>query len=121
MMRRHASVVVASGFSQKTCLPASTEATTYCSWVGPQEQTITASTSSSAIRSSPVAWTFALASPAATSLADTSLASLTATTSAPDTTSVSLRMWSRPIMPVPMTPTLSVMARLPRSWVCGDQ
>ena len=70
---------------------------------------MTASTLSSATRFSPVAWTTAFTRPAATSLADTSLASFTATTSAPETTSVSRRMWSRPIMPVPMTPTLSVM------------
>ena len=110
MIRRQASVVVANGFSQKTGLPAAIEATTYCSWVGPQEHTITASTFSSAMRSSPVAWTVALGRPAATSLATTSFASVTATTSAPDTTWVSLRMWSRPIMPVPMTPTLSAMS-----------
>ena len=59
------------------------------------------------------------ARPAATSLADTSLASFTATTSAPETTSVSRRMWSRPIMPVPMTPTLSVMRSF--SFVGGGQ
>ena len=58
-------MVVASGFSQKTGLPAAIEATTYSSWVGPQEHTITASTFSSAMRSSPVACTVALGRPAA--------------------------------------------------------
>ena len=44
-MRSQASRVVASGFSQKTCLPASMQASTYSSWVGPHEATTTASTS----------------------------------------------------------------------------
>src|SRR5512141_76744 len=85
MMFLQASVVVASGFSQKTGLPAATAASTYVSWVGPQEQTMTASTLSSAIRSSPEACTVASGSLDATSLATVSLASATATTSAPDT------------------------------------
>ena len=37
MIRRHASWVVASGFSQNTGLPAAIAASTYSSWVGPQE------------------------------------------------------------------------------------
>ena len=70
MIRSHASRVVASGFSQNTCLPAAIEASTYSSWVGPQEQTTTASTSSSSISSCPVACTpWPSGSPAATSLA----------------------------------------------------
>ena len=85
---------------------------------------MTASTRSSAMRSSPVACTVASGSPAATSLATTSLASVTATTSAPETTWVSRRMWSCPIMPVPMTPTRSVMSRSSCCWVwwvdCGQ-
>ena len=44
MIRRQASWVVASGFSQNTGLPASIAASTYSSWVGPQEQTTMAST-----------------------------------------------------------------------------
>ena len=48
-IRRQASWVVASGFSQKTGLPASMAARTNSSWVGPQEVTMTASTSSSRI------------------------------------------------------------------------
>ena len=43
-IRRQASCVVASGFSQNTGLPAAIDARTYCSWVGPHEQTTTAST-----------------------------------------------------------------------------
>src|SRR4051794_18403885 len=109
MMRWQACVVVASGFSQKTGLPAAIDARTNSSWVGPQEQTITASTTSSPIRSSPVACTTAAGSVAATSFAAASRVSVTATTSAPDSTWVSRRMWSRPIIPVPMTPTLSVI------------
>src|SRR6476620_497931 len=109
IMFRQASGVVARGFSQNTGLPATIEATTYSSWVGPQEQTMTASTLSSAIRSAPDRCTVASGRRAATSLATSSLASVTATTSAPDTTSVSRRMWSCPIMPVPITPTRNVM------------
>ena len=48
--------MVASGFSQKTGLPALIAAVTYSSWVGPQEQTSTASTFGSAMTSWPVAW-----------------------------------------------------------------
>jgi hypothetical protein len=49
MMARQARSVVARGFSQKTGLPAAMPASTYSSWVGPQEATRTASTSWSAI------------------------------------------------------------------------
>jgi hypothetical protein len=118
MMREQASSVVASGFSQNTGLPAQREASTYSSCVGPQEQTMTASTLSSAIRSSPEACTVEPVSLDATSLATLSSASVTATTSAPDTTWVSRRMWSRPIIPVPMTPTRSVTVAPSACWCC---
>src|SRR3954454_23896430 len=39
-------------------------------------------------------------------------ASVTAATRAPDSTCVSLRMWSWPIIPTPMTPTLTVTTRV---------
>src|SRR4051794_8593834 len=119
MMFRHASGVVASGFSQNTGLPAAIAATTYASCDGPQEHTRTASTRSSPMRSSPVGCTTASRSRDATSFATCSLASETATTSAPDTTCVSRRMWSWPIMPVPITPTRNVtVTPLPVGW-CG--
>ena len=51
MMLRQACVVVASGFSQNTGLPAAIAASTYSSWVGPHEQTMTASTAGSAMSS----------------------------------------------------------------------
>ena len=107
-MRSHASRVVASGFSQKTCLPAAMHASTYSSWVGPHEATMTASTSSSPMRSCPFSCIRAPASSPATALARLRSTSVTATTRAPDSTWVSRRMWSCPIMPTPMTPTLRV-------------
>ena len=109
MIRRHASWVVASGFSQNTGLPASIAASTYSSWVGPQEQTTIASTLSWAISSWPVAKTLAPGTPAATCCACSAFTSVTATTAAPGSTWVSRRMWSWPIMPTPMMPTLIVM------------
>ena len=50
MTCRHASAVVASGFSHSTGLPAAMHASTNSSCVGSKEATITASTSGSAIR-----------------------------------------------------------------------
>ncbi len=47
--RRHASAVVASGFSHSTGLPAAMQASTNSSWVVSNEATITRSTASSAI------------------------------------------------------------------------
>src|SRR5664279_4514435 len=108
MIRRQASCVVASGFSQKTGLPAATAASTYSSCVGPHEQTSTASTESSLTSSSPVEWTFAFGRPSATFFASSRLTSVTAVTPAPASTVVSRRMWSLPIMPTPITPTLTV-------------
>src|SRR4051794_7299886 len=71
------------------------------------------------MRSSPVGCTTASCSRDTTSFATCSLASDTATTSAPDTTCVSRRMWSWPIMPVPITPTRNVtVTPLPVMW-CG--
>src|SRR3982750_2888414 len=111
-IRSHASLVVPSGFSQKTCLPAAMPARTNSSCVGPHEQTTTASTSGSSMRSWPVLCTVAAASPAATVWARSMSASVTAATRAPDSTWVSLRMWSWPIIPTPMTPTLTVTRRV---------
>src|SRR5882724_6026849 len=85
--RSAASWVVASGFSQKTGLPAAMDASTYCSWVGPQEQTTTASTVGSAITSSPVGRTVAPI-PRPTSAATASSTSVTAVTRTPDSTEV---------------------------------
>src|SRR3954453_4443457 len=85
-MLRQACVDVASGFSQNTGFPAAIDARTYSSWVGPQEQTRTASTPSSSTSACPEGCTVVSGSPAATSLATDSLASATATTLAPDTT-----------------------------------
>src|SRR6478609_11037331 len=110
MIRRHASWVVASGFSQKTGLPASIAASTYSSWVGPQEQTMIASTSSDLINSWPVEYAAAPGTPSATLLASSRLTSVTATTFDPASTVVNRRMWSFPIMPTPMTPTFTVIA-----------
>src|SRR6476661_6048762 len=63
MIRRHAFWLVASGFSQNTGLPAPIAASTYSSWVGPQEQTTIASTLSWAISSWPVANTLGARDP----------------------------------------------------------
>ena len=64
MMLRQASSVVASGFSQKTGLPAAIAARTYASWVGPHEvHDDGVDLVGSAIRSSPVACTVALGQP----------------------------------------------------------
>ena len=108
-MRSHASRVVASGFSQNTCLPAAMEASTYSSCVGPQEATTIASTSGSSISSCPVCSALADGRSAATDLARSKSTSATAEIRAPETTCVIRRMWSCPIMPTPMTPTLRVM------------
>src|SRR6478609_297445 len=116
MMRRHACWVVASGFSQNTGLPASIAASTYSSCVGPQEHTTTASTASSAMRSWPVECARAAGTVSATRLASSRLTSVTALTDAPARTVVSLRMWSLPIIPTPMTPTLTVTCD---SFLCG--
>ena len=59
MIRRQASSVVASGFSQNTGLPAAIAASTYSSCVAPQDATSTASTPPSAMRSWPVGCTVA--------------------------------------------------------------
>src|SRR5688500_16234912 len=107
-IRSQASRVVASGFSQKTCLPAAMLASTNSSWVGPLEHTTTACTSGSSIRSWPVLCSFAPGTPSATVWARSRSASVTAETRAPERTSVSLRMWSWPIIPTPMTPTFTV-------------
>src|ERR1700754_1222210 len=104
-IRAQASSVVASGFSQKTCLPASMQARTYSSCVGPQDVTTTASTSGSAMRSCPLACSAARGRSSATVRARSRSTSVTAATRAPDRTWVSRLMWSCPIMPTPMTPT----------------
>src|SRR5580704_3140979 len=110
MIRRQASLVGASGFSQNTGLPASIAATTCSSWAAPQDATSTASTPASAMRSAAVACTTAPGRPAATCPARAASTSLTATTAPPVRTWEIRRMWSWPIMPVPMTPTLTVTA-----------
>src|SRR3954471_21634320 len=107
-IRSQASRVVASGFSQNTCLPAAMPASTNSSCVGPQDATTTASTSGPLIRSWPVLWTVAPVARSATDCARSMSASVTAATRAPESTCVSLRMWSWPIIPTPMTPTLTV-------------
>ena len=108
-IRSHASRVVASGFSQNTCLPAAMEASTYSSCVGPHEATTIASTSGSSISSCPVCSALAAGRSAATALARSKSTSVTAEMRAPETTWVMRRMWSCPIMPTPMTPTLRVI------------
>src|SRR3954451_25276603 len=111
-MFSHASRVVARCFSQNTCLPAAMLASTNSSWVGPHEATTTASTAGSSIRSWPVLCAFTWLKPSATVWARSMSASVTAATRAPDSTVVSLRMWSWPIIPTPMTPTLTVTRRV---------
>src|SRR5690349_14481027 len=111
-MRRQASWVVASGFSQKTGLPAAIDASTYCSWDGPHEQTTTASTAGSAINSSPLVCRTACGSPSATFLAVSMSTSVTAVTVTHASTVVIHRMWSWPIIPVPMTPTRNTLMAL---------
>jgi hypothetical protein len=91
-IRRQASCVVASGFSQNTGFPASIDASTYSSCVGPHEVTITASTVSSLISSCPVACTAQPGNPSAICCARAGSTSVTATTCAPDSTWVSRRM-----------------------------
>src|SRR6476619_6393438 len=113
MIRRQASCVVANGFSQKTGFPASMAARTYSSWVGPQEQTMIASTSSALISSWPVEYAAAPGTPSATLLASSRLTSVTATTLDPAKTVVNRRMWSFPIMPTPITPTFTVISCSP--------
>ena len=109
--------MVASGFSQKTGLPAAIEASTYCSCVGPQDATTTASTCGSAMTSSPVACTVATPYRSATAAARPESTSVTAMTAASSSTVVSRRTWSSPIRPTPITPTRTVISHLPdRGW-----
>ena len=79
-IRRQASCVVASGFSQNTGLPASMAASTNSSCVGPHEVTSTASTASSPMSSCPVACTVQPVSPSAIDWARAGSTSVTATT-----------------------------------------
>src|SRR3954452_9031637 len=109
MMCRHAAAVVASGFSHSTGLPGSMQASTNASWVASTEATTTRSTSGSAISASGSA----IARPppsAAGASARAASASATAATCAPSTAEVSVRTWSRPIIPAPMTPTPTLIA-----------
>jgi hypothetical protein len=69
---------------------------------------MTASTPGSEMRSCPVSCTYAPGSRATADFARSRSTSVTAVTRAPDNTSVSLRMWSCPIIPAPMTPTFTV-------------
>src|SRR5450631_3047426 len=118
MMRRHAAAVGASGFSQKTGLPASIAAMTDSSWAGPKLVTITASTSSAMISVAPSAKTVAPRG-AATALARSASRSETATTAAPDSTFVMRAMCAWPIPPGPMIPILTVMSALPHGRRCA--
>ena len=111
-MVQQASSVVASGFSQKTGLPARIAAVTNSSWLGPQEHTSTASTSGSSITPWPVACGTAVPRRSATCRARASSASLTAVTRPPASTVDRRRTWSWPIMPTPITPTLTIVSSL---------
>src|SRR6202000_2169075 len=91
--RSQASRVVASGFSQNTGLPAAIAASTYCSWVGPQDATTTASTAGSAITVSPLECTAGTPYCLATASARPESTSVTAVTGAPSTIVVSRRTW----------------------------
>ncbi len=103
-IRRHASGVGASGFSQNTGLPAPIVASTNSSWLGPDEVTSTASTAAEAITSSPLRSGWAPGTDPATSPARAGSASATAVTWAPATARLSRRAWSWPIMPAPTMP-----------------
>src|SRR5450631_4128210 len=118
MMRRHAAAVGASGFSQKTGLPASIAAMTDSAWAGPKLVTITASTSSAMISAAPSAKTVAPRG-SATALARSASRSETATTAAPDSTFVMRAMCAWPIPPGPMIPILTVMSALPHGRRCA--
>ena len=85
-IRSQASRVVASGFSQNTCLPAAIPASTYSSWVGPQEATMIASTPGSEMRSCPVSCTCTPGSRSTADFARSRSTSVTAVTRAPDNT-----------------------------------
>ncbi len=110
-IRRQASWLVASGFSQKTGLPAARQASTYSSWLGPQDATMTASTSGASTSACPSGWTTARGRSATAAAALSGSTSVTATTSAPARTLLSRSTWSRPIIPVPTTPTRTVISR----------
>src|SRR5450631_2662037 len=118
MMRRHAAAVGASGFSQKTGLPASIAAMTDSSWAGPKLVTITASTSSAMISVAPSAKTVAPRG-SATVLARSASRSETATTFPPDSTFVMRAMCAWPIPPGPMIPILTVISALLRCRCAG--
>src|SRR6266508_371988 len=121
--RRQASVSSASGFSQITGLPAAMQARVYSSCVKPGDATITASTSSSPIRSCPSGWTRAPPAASATRFACSTSTSETATTCAFETLVARRWRWYRPMVPVPTTPILSAMASTPcevcRVWSAG--
>ncbi len=110
MILRQSSAVVASGFSQNTGFPAAIAFSTCSAWVGPQDVTSTASTSSAAMSSAPFVNSRAPTGAAASAARAASM-SVTAVTRAPVTVSVRRRMCSLPIQPAPMTPTRTVMIR----------
>ena len=107
MIRRQASCVVASGFSQNTGLPAAIAASTYSSWVGPQEHTIPHQrcrgdqflTGGEHLRPEPRRRPARLLGVHVGDRDDRGSWDHL----------VSRRMWSWPIMPTPMMPTLIVM------------
>src|SRR5215210_3407361 len=110
MTRRHASALVASGFSHRTGLPASMQASTNSSWLGSNEATTTASTAGSAISAWGSAITPAPSASRAAAPARAASTSETAATCAPSTRFVSVRTWSAPIIPAPITPTPMLMS-----------
>src|SRR5450631_4215316 len=118
MMRRHAAAVGASGFSQKTGLPASIAAMTDSSWAGAEArhhhgvdllgtyQRCTVCKDSRPRGS-------------ATALARSTSRSETATTLPPDSTLVMRAMCAWPIPPGPMIPILTVMSALLGGYRCA--
>ena len=83
--------VVGETGQARLAVPAAMAANTYCSWVGPQDATTTASTAGSAITSSPLPRVAGTAYCWATAAARPGSTSVTAVTDAPGTTELSRR------------------------------
>jgi hypothetical protein len=109
--RRHSGSVGASGFSHMTGFPAWMAATARSAWVASAEATTTASTAGSPMSATPSSVARTSGRAVATSRARSRSRSATMATVAPVTCRCSVLMWSAPMIPVPITPTRTVMGR----------
>src|SRR4029450_6042830 len=119
--RTHSASVGASGFSHMTGFPAWTAATARSAWEASGEATTTASTAGSPMSATPSSVARTPGRAAATSCARSRSRSATMVTVAPVTCWCRVLMWSAPMMPVPITPTRTVIsAREPGDGVADE-